>query len=418
MPDARPRGRSDADGSPSAAVRRHAVAMAALLVLFPGVARPAELSAEAARIVAQLKNTLLEVQVVDISTGTKSSAGTGFRVAPAGFVVTNYHVVSKFVEYPALHRIRCIATDRSETPATLVDVDVVNDVALLKVQPPGPEVLQLVDKPPEKGARIFALGFPMELGLTVVEGTYNGVIKESLYGRIHLTASLNSGMSGGPAVTAAGSVMGINVATRGNQISFLVPVESARVLIQRQSKQGAKVAPDLRQRIGLQLLENQERYIGDLLKRPLPTIELGNYAVPGQLAPYLKCWGSSSHEPGNRYRSSRYLCEIEESLFLSPSHRTGFLSLTHVLVSSQQMSRFGLYQLYHNEFQGSYASIAAWKNDVTNFDCTTRFVTSNGLTFRVVFCLRAYKRFPGLYDAVLHVATRGTCESIGASTAS
>jgi S1-C subfamily serine protease len=34
-------------------------------------------------------------------------------------------------------------------------------------------------------------------------------------------------MSGGPTLTQAGKVVGINVATEGNQISFLVPAERA-----------------------------------------------------------------------------------------------------------------------------------------------------------------------------------------------
>jgi len=378
-----------------------------LLFIAPGLVHSAELSPEADKVLHQVRGALVQVQVNDTSTGAKACTGTGFRVLPAGSVVTNYHVVSPFVEFPKLHRICCIAPDKTEIPATLIDIDVVHDLALLKVANPPPDTISLLDRPAEKGARIFALGFPFELGLTVVEGLYNDVVKESLHGRIHFAGSLNSGMSGGPAVNVSGQVMGVNVWSRGNQASLLVPVDFVKTLIDRKQRPSVGEPADFQKKACQQLLEHQGRYIGEILSRPLPTVELGGYRVPGKLAPYLKCWGSSSHERGNLFQTSHYSChmENEEFLFLSNDQITGFLKFSHFLITSRQLDRIRLYKRCQAAFKSGYPSIQAGRDDVTSFDCQTRFVTSKGLTFKVVLCLRAYKQHLGLYDAVFRAAS-------------
>ena len=63
-----------------------------------------------------------------------------------------------------------------------------------------------------KGERLFAMGNPLDLGFTIVEGTYNGLVDYSYNERIHFSGALNPGMSGGPTVTADGRIAGINVA--------------------------------------------------------------------------------------------------------------------------------------------------------------------------------------------------------------
>src|SRR4029077_10835207 len=106
---------------------------------------------------------------------------------------------------------------------------------------------------PAQGERLYSMGNPLDLGFTVNEGTYNGLVGRSYNERIHFTAALNPGMSGGPTVTAGGLVVGINVATRrdGQLISFLVPARFAATLLQR--ARNNETAPDLRVEISRQL---------------------------------------------------------------------------------------------------------------------------------------------------------------------
>ena len=82
-------------------------------------------------------------------------------------------------------------------------------------------------------ATIYSLGNPHDLGMILVPGTYNGLQKYSFYPRIHFTGAVNAGMSGGPTVDAAGKVVGVNVASAGNQLGFLVPADALQALLQR-----------------------------------------------------------------------------------------------------------------------------------------------------------------------------------------
>ena len=84
-----------------------------------------------------------------------------------------------------------------------------------------------------KGDRVLALGHPRDLGLSIVEGTYNGQVEHVLTPRLHFTGPLNPGMSGGPAVTPAGALVGVNVATMGEELAFLVPAEFVTRLLDR-----------------------------------------------------------------------------------------------------------------------------------------------------------------------------------------
>jgi S1-C subfamily serine protease len=86
-----------------------------------------------------------------------------------------------------------------------------------------------------RGARIFALGNPLDVGFAVAEGTYNGPVERSFLETLFFGGSLSAGMSGGPALDEQGRLIGVNVAARrdGEQVSFLVPAKPVRALIER-----------------------------------------------------------------------------------------------------------------------------------------------------------------------------------------
>ncbi len=86
-----------------------------------------------------------------------------------------------------------------------------------------------------RGARIFALGNPLDVGFAVSEGNYNGFVERSFLPKLFFGGSLSSGMSGGPALDEQGQLIGVNVEVRrdGEQISFLVPAAEVRALLAR-----------------------------------------------------------------------------------------------------------------------------------------------------------------------------------------
>jgi len=270
-----------------------------------------------------------------------------------------------------------------------------------------PDFFQLLDKPPPQGTRLFAMGNPRDLGITIVEGTYNGLVQDALYDKVHFSGAINPGMSGGPTVTGQGKVVGVNVATMGNQVGFLVPVEHAQALLSRAlaAKPEDSEPSALLASVRTQLLEHQQRITERLIATPLPQQSLGPYRVPGRWMPFLKCWGDTPHDPEAQYTVTSYQCSSEDDLYLSSAHRTGSVAYNHQYLSSTKLGALRFSALFSAYFSSDPGVVEATREDVTNFRCRSEFVNTGGLTLRAALCLRAYKRFPGLYDLVLRAAT-------------
>jgi len=287
----------------------------------------------------------------------------------------------------------------------LIDFDVVHDLAVVRASLPAHTGFELHPNPVPIGMRLFSIGTPLDLGFTIVEGTYNGLIEASLYEKIHFTGSINPGMSGGPTVLSNGQVVGVNVATAGNQVSFLVPAKFVQALLQRAQHGKALSAADALQRLRDQLQANQDNYMQQLLRKPLTLTSLGRYQAPGQSAGFLKCWGDSNPDPTRRYNEVVQQCSSEDNLFVSRTLTTGMVQFQHHWLEARDLNRFQFYQAYQEQFNANYPGMQASAEDVGKFACHTDFVKANGVRFKAALCLRPHNRLPGLYDAVLKAAT-------------
>ena len=128
--------------------------------------------------------------------------------------------------------------------------------------------------------------------MIVVPGTYNGLKKESFNERIHFTGSINSGMSGGPVVNKNEKVVGVNVATSGNQIGFLVPHDKLLTLFNRYNQQPST---DIKVQMAEQLIANQNKLMTILLNSTWQKKELaGKAMIPIIDVPFIRCWGDSN----------------------------------------------------------------------------------------------------------------------------
>jgi serine protease Do len=355
----------------------------------------------------RIKRRVAQVRIIESRSGTKSSIGSAFFVSAEGHALTNYHVVSDLVMHPEDYTAEIVRDGQDPLAVKLLDVDVVHDLAVIRLAQPVPDFFQLLDKPPPQGTRLFAMGNPRDLGITIVEGTYNGLVHDALYDRVHFTGAINPGMSGGPSLTGEGRVVGVNVATMGNQVGFLVPVEHAQALLKRAlAAKPEDSEPDaLLASVRTQLLDHQQRITERLLATPLPQQSLGPYHVPGRWMPFLKCWGDTPHDPEAQYTVTSYQCSSEDDLYLSSDHRTGAVSYNHQYLSSTKLGALRFSALFSAYFSADPAVVEATREDVTNFRCRSEFVNTGGVTLRAALCLRAYKRFPGLYDLVLRAAT-------------
>ncbi len=233
---------------------------------------------------------MVKLEVVEAGAAGRAELGSGFFVGQ-GDVITNYHVISKLVHDPERYRAELVEPSGTRRPARVMGVDVVHDLAVLRSDHAPDLFFTLVPVDIEQGLRLYALGHPADLGLSIVEGTYNGLLEHTLYDRIHFTGSINPGMSGGPAITESGQVVGINVSTAGDQLSFLVPVQRALDLLAETRRPDYAVPESFIERVGAQIRDYQELYLEPLFKTDPSTVVIDGYRLPTQPADFFNCWG-------------------------------------------------------------------------------------------------------------------------------
>lgn len=146
--------------------------------------------------------------------------GSGVIVDPAGFIVTNAHVVS------GAERVRVVLAEAGDgegarplpgpvLSARVIGFDKATDLALLKVDTTGLPALSFGDTARlRKGDVVFAIGSPAGLSNSVTMGVVSSVAREVdpdhplVY--IQTDAPINPGNSGGALVDVDGTLVGLN----------------------------------------------------------------------------------------------------------------------------------------------------------------------------------------------------------------
>ncbi|KGJ89717.1 S1 family peptidase [Colwellia psychrerythraea] len=362
---------------------------------------------QAEEIFAQLTPSLYQIKLIDKASGEKSSIGSGFQISADGIIATNYHVISSYARHPEKYRIEYLDHQGNMAEVDLVSVDVINDLALVKRQVNNEmPYFKLSDKKPIKGEKLFALGNPHDLGMIVVPGTYNGLKKESFNERIHFTGSINSGMSGGPVVNKLEKVVGINVATSGNQIGFLVPHDKLVTLFNDYNK---KAPTDIKQQMSAQLMANQDKLMSALINSNWQSKELASKALfPLIDVPFIRCWGDSNADKKDALILAAIAsCSLDENTYLSSHFFTGSVEIEFRYMQAKNLSDNKFYHLYQRQIARASAGNRGGKDDISEFQCHDDLIkpastanTSKEINNKSIFCTRAYKDFPGLFDVL------------------
>lgn len=348
-----------------------------------------------------------KIQVVESGSGAKAELGSAFFVSADGLLITNYHVVADAVDDDR-YRVEWLDQNGVGHEGRVLAVDVVRDLAVVASDRPTTRYFTLAAITLPKGTRLYSLGHPEDLGLSIVEGVYNGRLEHTLYPKIHFTGPINPGMSGGPALTADGRVVGVNVATAGNSVSFLVPIDAAIPLLRRARASADSEPPDFTAEIGAQILANQDTYLGTLFQGGDSTVRIGPFELPTQPAPFFRCWADADRDHEGRYETVDHQCSTDDYIYLSGSQSSGIVSLSHKVLLSRGLNPLRFYHLYSNEFRQNHnAADFSEATDVTEYRCRSDNIRRQGMVLKTRFCVRRYTSYDGLYDANLKAAVLG-----------
>lgn len=163
----------------------------------------------------------------------ETSLGSGAIINEEGLIVTNAHVVHKAT------RILVTTADGKQFLAKEIAVDILNDIALLKLSDynGNPKLKPIKFAVPDQlllGETVIAVGNPYGLGSSISKGilsacgrkvTYNGKVVFSDI--LQTDAPINPGNSGGPLVNINAEMIGLNTAIykQADGIGFAIPLK-------------------------------------------------------------------------------------------------------------------------------------------------------------------------------------------------
>ncbi len=167
----------------------------------------------------------------------ESSAASAVVIDPAGYLVTNFHVIDAVAE------INVQFNDGRITEPEIVGVDAETDLALLRV-----DMGDIVAMPLGSSAQlrvgdvVLAIGNPYGLSKSVTQGiisaTGRGEVDLNTFENyIQTDAAINAGNSGGALINVRGELIGINTAvlqqdTGTEGIGFAIPVDLVRGVVE------------------------------------------------------------------------------------------------------------------------------------------------------------------------------------------
>jgi len=221
-----------------------------------------------AQIAAKFRSAVVSVTVYYDAYGWGSyvySEGSGFIIDEQGYIVTNSHVIDDD-NHDQFKITVTIADDKgemNEVAATVVGNDTRTDLAVLKIDPAG---LNLVVSELGQssalvlGDEVVAIGNPggSQFAGSITNGIISGIDRiidgdagtsDSAMKYLQTNAAINPGNSGGPLLNMYGQVIGINTAKIVDEgyesLGFSIPIDTALPIIQEIIEVGSFVRPAL-----------------------------------------------------------------------------------------------------------------------------------------------------------------------------
>jgi len=180
---------------------------------------------------------------VNVLTQNGGAIGSGVIIDSRGYIITNNHVVN------GAQTIQVVLNDGTKLPAQLSGTDPPDDLAVLKIQPPGNMTVATIGDSSQLrvGQEVLAIGNPLGITQTVTNGIVSALGRTVSEGQggatisnaIQTDAPINPGNSGGALVDLQGNLVGIPTLTAidpefntpANGVGFAIPSNRVKSII-------------------------------------------------------------------------------------------------------------------------------------------------------------------------------------------
>jgi serine protease Do len=206
---------------------------------------------------------------------TLQSLGSGFIIDPAGYIVTNQHVVERAADL----KIHVTTNDDKTYNAHYISGDDKTDLAFIKIDAKEPFRFINLDNisPNLLGETVIVVGNAVGYGSSISRGVLSAVKRNITVDDIEYKdlvqtdAAINPGNSGGPVIDISGRLVGISsakmaftpqgVPTQG--LGFAIPAEVVRDSVARFKKIAQKQTAEKKQPVASDAsISNAERLFG------------------------------------------------------------------------------------------------------------------------------------------------------------
>lgn len=201
---------------------------------------------------------------------------------------------------------------------------------------------------------------------------------------------------------AEGEVIGVNVATAGSQLSFLVPAIKAQQLLNRNKQ----LSPDkYMSEIGTQIRLWQRPRVKELLDMPWPKEDFMDRTLFGEIRHDFQCWGDTNETDDERTVASvQKWCNSGDNVYITSEFNAGQIEFYFKDLQPIKLNPFQFARAQHISMSAdNYSSF----EQSTNYQCTSDFVETDkhatGGYQKIVTCIRAYKKIGFLFDSLLMV---------------
>ena len=182
---------------------------------------------------------------------TLQSLGSGFIVDPAGYIITNQHVVERAADL----KIEVTMNDGKTYNARYITGDEKKDLAFIKIDAPQPLPFISLDNlsPNLLGQTVLVVGNALGYSSSISRGVLSGMKRDITIGDfeyknlLQTDAAINPGNSGGPLIDLSARLVGVSsakmaftdqgVPTQG--LGFAIPAESVRESVEQFKKVAA-----------------------------------------------------------------------------------------------------------------------------------------------------------------------------------